>query len=224
MDEIRKRFSEISLKYDQQRSYLIPCYKDFYSVALPLLKERKAGESLLDIGAGTGLFSYHIYESNPKLRFTLLDISPEMLKIAKERFNGLGNFQYIETDYNSKNLPGKYDIIVSALSIHHLEDEDKAGLYERIFNALNPGGLFINADQVKGRTDALDTFYKESWRKAVIESGLDQEAIRKAFKRTELDRFAPLTWQLNKLQHVGFSEVDCIYRYHNFVVMIGMKK
>ncbi|WP_028296020.1 class I SAM-dependent methyltransferase [Olivibacter sitiensis] len=224
MDEIRRRFSEISQKYDQQRAYLIPCYNDFYSIALPLLKERKAGESLLDIGAGTGLFSYHIYQANPKLRFTLLDISPEMLEVAKERFAGLGNFQYLETDYSNKKLPGKYDIIVSALSIHHLENDEKAKLYERIYEALNPDGLFINADQVKGRTDALDNFYKESWKKAVIESGLDQEAIRNAFKRTELDRFAPLTWQLNELQKVGFTEVDCIYRYHNFVVMIGMKK
>lgn len=224
MDEIRKRFSEISQKYDQERSYLIPCYNDFYNVSLPLIRDRKSGESLLDIGAGTGLFSYHIYGINPKLRFTLLDISPEMLEVAKKRFAGLSNFQYVETDYSNKNLPGKYDIIVSALSIHHLEDEDKAKLYARVYKSLNPGGLFINADQVKGRTDALDTFYKASWRKAVIESGLDQTAIRRAFKRTELDRFAPLTWQLNELQKVGFSEVDCIYRYHNFVVMIGMKE
>lgn len=223
MDEIRKRFREISNQYDQERQYLIPCYQDFYQISLPLITQHKSAETLLDIGAGTGLFSYFVYKVNPKLQYTLLDISPEMLAVAKKRFQGLSNFRYLENDYREKNISGKFDIIISSLSIHHLTDNEKSTLYERIYKALKPGGLFINADQVKGRTEAMDSFYKGQWKRAVIESGLEQLAIRRAFKRTELDQFAPLGWQLNELERVGFSEADCIYRYHNFVVMIGMK-
>lgn len=223
MDEIRRRFGEISEKYDQEREHLIPCFQDFYHISLPLIQRHHQAESLLDIGAGTGLFSYFVYQVNPKLKYTLLDISPEMLAVAKRRFTGLNHFTYVEMDYRERSLPGKYDIIISSLSIHHLTDEDKSMLYERIFKALKPKGLFINADQVKGRTPAIDNFYKEQWRRSVIESGLNQEAIRDAFKRTALDKLAPLSWQLNELQRIGFNEVDCIYRYHNFVVMIGRK-
>lgn len=223
MDEIRKQFSRIAKKYDSQRQHLIPCFHDFYHVALHVIAERKEAETLLDIGAGTGLFSYFVYQMNPKLRYTLLDVSPEMLDVARQRFAGLSNFSFAESDYAARVLPGKFDLIISALSIHHLDDADKSRLYEKIYKALTPGGIFINADQVLGRTPALDEFYKTQWRLSVIESGLDQASIRAAFKRTELDKFAPLTWQLNELQRIGFREVDCIYRYHNFVVFIGIK-
>jgi len=223
MDEIRRRFGEISEKYDQEREHLIPCFRDFYNVSLPLVEKHKTAKALLDIGAGTGLFSYFVYEVNPKLKYTLLDISPEMLAVAKERFVGLSNFNYLEMDYREKPLPGKYDIIISSLSIHHLTDEEKTVIYEHIYKALNPGGLFINADQIKGRTTAMDKFYKEQWHRSVIESGLSQTAIQRAFKRTALDKLAPLSWQLNELQRIGFNEVDCIYRYHNFVVMTGKR-
>lgn len=223
MDEIRKRFGEISEKYDQEREYLIPCFKDFYEISLPLIERQKNAETLLDIGAGTGLFSYFVYQVNPKLKYTLLDISPEMLAIAKKRFFGLANFSYLEMDYREKGIPGKYNIIISSLSIHHLTDEEKTDIYKRIYKALKPGGLFVNADQILGRTTAIDSFYKDQWRRSVIESGLSQESIRSAFKRTALDKLAPLSWQLNELQRIGFLEVDCIYRYHNFVVMIGTK-
>lgn len=223
MDEIRKRFGEISEQYDQEREFLIPCFKDFYHISLPLIAERTEAEHILDIGAGTGLFSYFVYQTNPKLKYTLLDISPEMLGVAKKRFAGLSNFSFLEMDYREKNIPGKYDIIISSLSIHHLSDTEKSSIYHRIYKSLNHGGLFINADQVKGRTSAMDSFYKAQWRRSVIESGLDQASIQRAFKRTSLDKFAPLAWQLNELQRIGFQEVDCIYRYHNFVVMTGTK-
>jgi len=223
MDEIRKRFAEVSEQYDQERTFLIPCFKDFYQISLPLIEAHKTAHTLLDIGAGTGLFSYFVYQVNPKLQYTLLDISPEMLSIAKKRFMGLHNFAYLEMDYREKALPGKYDIIISSLSIHHLTDIEKTAIYQQAFRALNPGGLFINADQVKGRTSHIDAFYKDQWRRSVIESGLGQAAIQQAFKRTALDHLAPLSWQLNELQRIGFHEVDCIYRYHNFVVMIGTK-
>ncbi|MCL4637362.1 MULTISPECIES: class I SAM-dependent methyltransferase [Olivibacter] len=223
MDEIRRRFGEISEKYDQEREQLIPCFQDFYHISLPLIQNHYHAENLLDIGAGTGLFSYFVYQVNPKLKYTLLDISPEMLAVAKRRFTGLSHFSYLEMDYRERSLPGKYDIIISSLSIHHLTDQEKSILYQRIFKALKPDGLFINADQVKGRTPAIDNFYQDQWRRSVIESGLNQEAIQNAFKRTALDKLAPLSWQLNELQRIGFNEVDCIYRYHNFVVMIGRK-
>ena len=55
-------------------------------------------------------------------------------------------------DYSRADLEGPYDIVCSALSIHHLITEDKYKLFERIFSALNTGGLFINADQADGET------------------------------------------------------------------------
>ncbi|WP_090821228.1 class I SAM-dependent methyltransferase [Paenibacillus sp. yr247] len=36
-----------------------------------------------------------------------------------------------------------FDCVISAFSIHHLEDQAKQNLYERIFKLLKPGGVFV---------------------------------------------------------------------------------
>ena len=92
-----------------------------------------------------------------------------------------------------------------------------------MFDALNDGGVFINADQVEGRTKWFDEYYKANWKETVINSGLDQKAIDAAFERIKLDKFARLEPQLQMLEHAGFKEADCIYKDNNFVVMVARK-
>ena len=207
MEEVRDQFNSISKEYDRQRPYLIPCFHDFYTACYSLIKRLPNSKTLLDLGAGTGLFSYFIYLIRPELNYTLTDLSPEMLKAAEERFKGLKNFQFHELNFASDPLPGKYDIIIS---IHHLDDEGKKLLYKKVYEALNEGGLFINADQVLGRSSGFDSFYKETWKESVKESGLEESAIESAFERMKLDKFASLESQLDMLAEAGFNEIDCI--------------
>jgi len=223
MNEIKEQFGNVSKRYDSQREFLIPCFQDFYTACMPLVRSLTHAKTALDIGAGTGLFSQFIHREKPNLKFTLLDVSGQMLNVAKERFEGESNFEYIELDFGKDALPGKYDLIISGLAIHHLEDADKAKLYKNIYKALNDGGLFINADQVAGRNLLFDSLYKYNWRETVTHSGLDHEALIQAFERTKLDKLAPLETQLHMLEKAGFNDVDCIYKNMNFVVFGGFK-
>ncbi|MBS1526769.1 MAG: class I SAM-dependent methyltransferase [Bacteroidetes bacterium] len=223
MNEVKEQFDNVSKKYDSQRRQLIPCFDDFYKACLPLVKSLTHAKNVLDIGAGTGLFSQFIYEANPDLRFTLVDVSSQMLDVARERFAGSDNFEFKELDFSKEPLPGKYDIIISGLAIHHLDHQDKAKLYQNIYKALNDGGLFINADQVEGKNLLFDSLYKYLWRETVSHSGLDHEALVQSFERTKLDKLAPLHTQLHMLEKAGFNEVDCIYKNLNFAVFGGYK-
>jgi len=223
MSDIKHQFDSVSKKYDSQRQYLIPCFNDFYTACLPLVRSLTHAKKVLDIGAGTGLFSQFVSDVSPDLQFTLVDLSAQMLDVARERFEGEPNFEFIELDFSKEPLPGKYDLIISALAIHHLEDADKIKLYKNIYKALNDGGLFINADQVAGKNVLFDSLYKYLWRETVSHSGLDHDAIVQAFERTKLDKLAPLEDQLHWLEKAGFSEADCIYKNLNFVVFGGFK-
>jgi len=223
MNNIKEQFDSVSAKYDSQRQYLIPCFNEFYTAALPLVKSLTHARKVLDIGAGTGLFSQFILDINPGLQFTLVDLSASMLSVARERFESEPNFEFIELDFSRDPLPGKYDLIISALAIHHLDDRAKASLYKSIYQSLNDGGLFINADQVSGRNLTFDNLYKFLWREKVSHSGLNHDAIVQAFERTKLDKFAPLEDQLQWLQEAGFTDVDCIYKNLNFAVFAGYK-
>jgi SAM-dependent methyltransferase len=58
---------------------------------------------------------------------------------------------------------GRYDAVVTALAVHHLDDAGKRSLYRRVADALAPGGVFVNAEQVAGPTPELDRRYHEVW-------------------------------------------------------------
>lgn len=223
MSTIKEQFNQISKKYDSQRPQLIPCFQDFYNICLPVIERMSQLKTVLDIGAGTGLFTQFIYEKRPDLHFTLIDVSNEMLGVARERFAGMPNVAYKEMDFSFTPIPGRYDLIISALAIHHLEDDSKQALYKHVYEALNPGGLFINADQAEGRTPWFDSYYRTHWVETITASGLGQEGVDRALERIKLDKFAKLEAQLMMLEHAGFAETDCIYKHNNFVVFGGIK-
>lgn len=112
---------------------------------------------------------------------------------------------------------------MSSLSIHHLSDEEKRKLYVNIFSLLNENGIFINADQVKGHTPWIEHLYKNDWKKKVELSELTKQVIEAAYERTKLDRMATLEDQLEWLKESGFEDVDCVYKYFNFVIFFGRK-
>lgn len=72
--------------YDRQRGQLIPCFDEFYGMALSLADSSSPSPRILDLGAGTGLFSSMVMQKHPKAQFTLIDISDKMLEGARQRF------------------------------------------------------------------------------------------------------------------------------------------
>jgi len=205
---IEQQFDEVAVHYDQQRKMLIPCFDDFYNVATALAELNINNPNVLDLGAGTGLFSSYIAKKYPKAQLTLIDLSSGMLDIARRRFQNYDNVQYYAENYCSFQYKEKYDLVISSLSIHHLSDEEKKKLYQRVFMIMNSGGVFINADQVLGHTPFIESLYKSDWNNYIEHSGLSADAIAAARKRTELDKMSTLEQQLGWLNASGFVGVD----------------
>ncbi|MBA2941532.1 class I SAM-dependent methyltransferase [Paenibacillus sp. CGMCC 1.16610] len=223
-NQLITKFDEVAEKYDGQRRKLIPCFDDFYGTATSLVQPRAAEPRILDLGAGTGLLSSYILGQYPDAKVTLIDLSQGMLDIAKLRFGEMNaNLTIQAGDYTAFESDEPFDCVVSALSIHHLEDQAKQNLYERIFKLLKPGGIFVNADQVLGRSPFLDHLYRADWEAKIEATDLTREALQAAYERTKLDKMAPLDQQLAWLKASGFADVDCVYKYYNFVVMFAQK-
>ena len=223
---IADSFDRAAAGYDALRRKLIPCFDDFYEAALTVLGDA-AGRApqVLDLGAGTGLLSALVLERFPEARLTLVDLSEGMLDQARLRFDRLpeGRVEFVVGDYAEGDLGGPYDAVISALSIHHLEDPDKRGLFHRVYDALRPGGLFVNADQVAGPTLARDAHYRALWLLAVREAGVSDEELEAARERQTHDRLAPLAAQMGWLAEAGFAEVDCAYKQWSFAVYAGVR-
>lgn len=220
---VKESFDNNAPHYDDQRKKLIPCFDDFYSIPISVIQTENLAPKVLDIGAGTGLFSSFLKQKYPDAQVTAIDLSEKMLEIAKERFHEEINMEYIVADYTTYPFEKKFDVIISSLSIHHLTDEEKQTLYQNIYKWLNPNGIFVNADQVLGQTPTIDALYKEDWQKKIEQSGLTKDELTAAYARTKLDKMSTLTDQLQWLSESGFVDVDCLYKYFNFVVLYGKK-
>jgi tRNA (cmo5U34)-methyltransferase len=101
---------------------------------------------ILDLGSGTGETARRVLEKHPGARVVLVDASAEMLEAAREAL-AEDRIERIIVGQLEDPLPsGPFDLVVSALTIHHLESADKRLLFRRISEVLTPGGRFVFAD------------------------------------------------------------------------------
>lgn len=224
MSPIEERFSAVSREYDAQRRRFIPCYDDFYGVCVSAASVDTQNPAILDAGAGTGLLSAFLMERYPEGTYTLVDLSADMLSQARERFGDNPRVRYITGDYSTYEFSGIYDMIVSALSIHHLQDDAKKAFFTKCHSLLKKGGLFINADQVCGETPYIENLNKSVWLRAVENSGLTRQQIDAGYERMKYDREAGLEQQIAWLRAAGFRDVGCLYKYYLFTVFFARKE
>jgi tRNA (cmo5U34)-methyltransferase len=224
MEHIRDAFDPIAQEYDAQRVHIIPDLQNYYGAAVWAAKAENNTPSILDIGAGTGLMSAMILQKFPGATLTLLDISENMLAVARKRFSQRENIRYLVSDYSRSPLGGPYDLVISALSIHHLTSEDKRKLFHNIFTALKPGGMFINADQAEGETLLFRQMYLDYWNDFLKSGQLtEKERLEILRRRDTLDRNEKLSSQLGWLHESGFTDVDVVYKNRTFIVTVARK-
>jgi ubiquinone/menaquinone biosynthesis C-methylase UbiE len=224
INKIREQFNSSAQKYDSRRRCLIPCFDDFYKSSVSLLKYyRDDFKTVVDLGAGTGLLTKEMYDLYPNAHYTLIDVAKDMLKIAEERFHGLDNFEFMEYNY-VEDIPVKNcDLICSALSIHHLENDEKEALYKNIYKKLDVTGCFINLDQFNGETEIMNNLYDNWWYDFIDRTGITPEEKAICVERRELDKENTIPETIVLLKSSGFRIVECIYSFMKFGVIIAVK-
>lgn len=221
---IEEQFNIVAKEYDVNRKKFIPCFDDFYANTTKFIASNLSyPKTVVDLGAGTGLLSYFWYRHFPNSKYILVDIAEEMLKVARQRFDTLDNVSYTVEDYSQSLPTEKCDAIISALSIHHLQDDEKKNLFKRIYDKLPIGGIFVNYDQFCAGSARLNEWYDTYWENGLYHSGLTQNDIDKWRERRILDKECSVEDEIKMLADCGFKEVKCVYSCGKFSVIIAIK-
>jgi tRNA threonylcarbamoyl adenosine modification protein (Sua5/YciO/YrdC/YwlC family) len=102
---------------------------------------------ILELGTGTGATAELLLKRHPGATLIGVDASEGMLSAARTRLPA----ERVELRVGriEDELPdGPFDVVASALAVHHLDAEEKAELFRRIRAVLTPGGRFVLADLV----------------------------------------------------------------------------
>jgi tRNA threonylcarbamoyl adenosine modification protein (Sua5/YciO/YrdC/YwlC family) len=102
---------------------------------------------ILELGTGTGETARRLLARHPDAMLVGVDVSEQMLAAARRALPA--HSVELRVGRLEEELPlGPFDLVASALCVHHLSGRQKAGLFERVRDALAPGGRFVLADVV----------------------------------------------------------------------------
>ena len=166
---------------------------------------------VIDLGTGDGRLLALVRTAFAGVETVAIEFSPPMLERFTQRFADADDVTLVDHNLDDP-LPdlGTFDAVVSSLAIHHTTDERKQSLYAEIFSMIRPGGVFANLEHVSSPTPELH----EAFRRALGTHNTPDDPS---------NRLAPVTDQLAWMGDAGFVQVDCLWKWRELALMVGVR-
>jgi len=102
-----------------------------------------AGCRVLELGAGTGRAT--AFFARVAARVVALELTPEMIAVARRRLAGAANVALIVADMRETELRVRFDLVAAVDDpfVHLVEDEDRERAFATAARHLAPGGRFL---------------------------------------------------------------------------------
>lgn len=137
-------YDESTCASDENSTYPFAGYKKILNTIYKRVLSMQA-KNVLDIGFGTAVLTAKLYENGCNIWGQ--DFSDKMIKTAREKMPEAKLYQKDFTEGLEESLHlHKYDAIIATYSLHHLTDEEKAGLLKHMLGLLTPGGRVYIGD------------------------------------------------------------------------------
>ena len=171
---------------------------------------------LLDLGCGTGLELERIFENNPDVHVTGIDLTQEMLDRLQEKYSDK-NIELICSSYLGYDFGIEtYDVAISFETMHHLTYDEKIRLYSGILRSLKPGGKYIECDYMVIDQGEEDFYFSEYERIKKEQNLRDGEFYH-------YDTPCTIENQIKLFKHSGFSTVRNLWRMGNTTIIEALK-
>jgi tRNA (cmo5U34)-methyltransferase len=209
-------FDQVSDDYDESIRKAIPPYRDMLQALLGycfLAPEKPL--RILELGCGTGNLSILLQALFPSAHLTLVDLSSDMLKLAAPKLGGeTERLQLLQAGFMDVNFGDEaFDLVISSMALHHLKDNEKPVLYHRIFQWLQPGGLFRCADETLGVPESVHLENIRLWELQAKQNGATEaDILLWSDHAQQYDHYASLGAHFQWLAASGFQDIDAYWR------------
>lgn len=186
-------FSEKSENWDknERRLMLATAIGDSLKANIALTPDME----VMDFGAGTGLLCSQIAQSVKKI--TAVDTSGSMLEKLSEKDDLRGKVEIINQDIIAKPLTMKFDLVMSAMTMHHVEDTGH--MIETLKKNLKPQGRVALAD-----LDAEDGTFHAKEARGIFHHGFDRDNLKEKMENAGfVDISFTTAWTIQK-EHRNF--------------------
>jgi tRNA (cmo5U34)-methyltransferase len=226
----------VTAAFDDMLQRSIPQYDVMRATVQILARDFvRSGKLVIDLGSSSGESIAPLVDdeagrsSGAPARFVAIECSPAMLTELRHRFvpsEGSGLVTVVDHDLRGglPDLGEQASLVLSVLTLQFVPMEYRQQLIQAIYEALAPGGAMILVEKVLGSGGSLDRQFVRHYLDNKMFNGYSAEEVDR--KRLSLEGIlVPVTarWNEDMLQHAGFSEIDCFWRWLNFAGWLAVK-
>ncbi len=129
--------------YEHGRWFKTPLLRASYemtkmAIEKHVLSKKKKYSHALEVGAGPGTWSKLLLRSGVVEKLDIVDISSEMLTLAKHTLSDQGAVSFFESDFIAFSSSVKYDFFFSSRALEYFPDKEK--FVEQMQRLLRSGG------------------------------------------------------------------------------------
>jgi len=222
-------FNEVVAQvFDDMVSRSVPLYREVTESTAHMARENYVfGTNIVDVGCSTGTTLQAIARIMEEPAALIgIDTSPPMLERAEEKLAAFAGFHNIKLsgesalDFDYKNS----SVVILNYTMQFIPTAKRRKLLESIYSGLVIQGVIIVSDKVTSANSKfmkLQTFMYEEFK---ARNGYSAEEIER--KKAALENvLVPLTWeeQLELIKSAGFSTVEPVIKWNNFMSVIAVK-
>ncbi len=221
--EVKNHFSSQAGDYTNLMARLVFDYRKQNEIICQIIQHNENEKlKILDLGAGNGDVAKIVMQKFHNAHVTLFDITDEMLKAAEKNLAAFKNrFEFILGDYNERDIGKNYDVIITGLTLHHLDKLDREKFYHKIFKSLNNNGFYVSRDIIVHPDLKIREQHYSLWRDFMKQNGEDEHYWYD--KHVEKDVPVMLFEIEQWLEQAGFTNYACHWQYYNFAITAADK-